>query len=75
MNCLFVILIKFYKNWISPILPGACRFTPTCSDYSIQAFQVYPFFTALYLSIHRIVRCNPLSEGFEDPLPIPEKKS
>jgi putative membrane protein insertion efficiency factor len=71
MNHFFIVLIDFYKRWISPILPGACRFTPTCSEYSKQAFVNYPFHRALYLSIHRILRCNPLSQGFEDPLPLP----
>ncbi|NCN09277.1 MAG: membrane protein insertion efficiency factor YidD [Leptospira sp.] len=74
MNTIAIFLIGIYKKWISPVLPGACRFTPTCSQYSAEAFQVYPFHKALYLSIHRILRCNPFSQGFEDPLPYPHKK-
>ncbi|WCL49008.1 membrane protein insertion efficiency factor YidD [Leptospira sp. GIMC2001] len=75
MNRIFIFLIGLYKKFISPLLPGACRFTPTCSDYSMLAFQNYSFPKAMYLSIHRILRCNPLSQGYEDPLPLPTKKS
>ncbi len=69
MNRFIVYLIQLYKKWISPMLPAACRFSPTCSEYAMQAFQSYPFFIALYLSTRRLLRCHPLSEGYEDPLP------
>lgn len=75
MKRIVIYLIQLYQNWISPYLPGACRFTPTCSEYSKQAFQTYPFLKALYLSVHRILRCNPWFEGYEDPLPLPNNKS
>ncbi|MBM9499335.1 membrane protein insertion efficiency factor YidD [Leptospira sp. 201903070] len=69
MNQLAIKLIQLYKRLISPLLPPACRFTPSCSEYAAQAFQEYGFFRALQLSTWRILRCNPLSRGFEDPLP------
>lgn len=69
MNSLALILLKIYKALISPILPGACRFYPSCSEYSMQAYQNYNFFTASYLTLKRIIRCNPLSKGYFDPLP------
>ncbi|AYV56101.1 membrane protein insertion efficiency factor YidD [Leptospira barantonii] len=69
MNQLAIKLIQLYKKLISPLLPPACRFTPSCSEYAAQAFQEYGFFRALQLSTWRILRCNPLSRGFEDPLP------
>ncbi|PNV73102.1 membrane protein insertion efficiency factor YidD [Leptospira inadai] len=69
MNRLVIFLIKFYKRWISPILPAACRFNPSCSEYSLQAFTEYGFFDASYLSMKRILRCNPLFAAGEDPLP------
>lgn len=76
MNQIFIFLIRVYKKIISPLLPGACRFHPSCSEYAIQAFKEYSFFEALYLSIHRISRCNPLSQGYFDPVPPnPKKKS
>nr|WP_269471194.1 membrane protein insertion efficiency factor YidD [Peptoniphilus ivorii] len=63
--------IRFYQNYISRyILVGAhCRFYPTCSQYSYEAFSKYPFLKALYLSIRRILRCHPFHKGGYDPLP------
>ncbi|MBE7412105.1 MAG: membrane protein insertion efficiency factor YidD [Leptospiraceae bacterium] len=69
MNKLAILLIKIYKTFISPILPGVCRFYPSCSEYSLQAYQNYNFFMATYFTIKRILRCNPLSKGYFDPLP------
>ncbi|ALO24544.1 MULTISPECIES: membrane protein insertion efficiency factor YidD [Leptospira] len=75
MNQLVIQLIQLYKKIISPLLPPACRFTPTCSEYTIQAFREYGFFQAIQLSAWRILRCNPLSQGFEDPLPPNTKRT
>jgi len=68
-NKLFILLIRFYQLAISPFLPKTCRFTPTCSTYSYQAFKKYPFFKAFWLSFTRILRCNPFNPGGHDPLP------
>ncbi len=76
MNTIFIFLIRIYKKLISPLLPGACRFYPSCSDYATQAFQQYGFLKAFYLSANRISRCNPMSEGYFDPVPPnPKNKS
>lgn len=65
-----IFFIKFYQKTISPLLgSGKCRFTPTCSEYSLNAFRKYSFFKALRLSIWRILRCNPFGKGGYDPLP------
>ncbi len=64
-----IFLIQAYKTLISPFFPPSCRFYPTCSTYSIQAYQKYNFFKATYLSVWRILRCNPLNKGGYDPLP------
>lgn len=69
MNSFFIILIKLYKIFISPILPNSCRFIPTCSTYAIEAYKKYPFFIATFLTIRRVLRCNPLFKGGYDPLP------
>ncbi|TGK03001.1 membrane protein insertion efficiency factor YidD [Leptospira langatensis] len=74
MNQLAILLIRFYKRWISPILPPSCRFTPSCSEYAVQAFQEYDFFTASFLSAKRILRCNPLFAAGDDPLPPNPKR-
>lgn len=69
MNRIFIFFIEFYRKYISPILGyGKCKYTPTCSEYSIEAFRKYPFPKALVLSIWRILRCNPFSKGGYDPL-------
>lgn len=69
MNKVMEILILFYQRFISPLLgQGKCRYQPTCSSYSLQAFQHYRFTTALVLSVWRILRCNPFTRGGKDPL-------
>ncbi len=64
-----VSLVKFYKIFISPLFPPSCRFYPSCSEYSIQAFLKYGFIKGLWLSIKRIVRCNPFNPGGIDEVP------
>lgn len=61
-------VLKFYKLVISPWMPGACRFYPTCSEYSLQAIKKYGIFKGFYLSLKRVLRCNPYSKGGYDPL-------
>lgn len=69
MNRLAKALIRFYRRFISPILGGGkCRFTPTCSEYALEAFEKYPFVIALSKTFWRILRCNPFSKGGYDPL-------
>ena len=64
-----LILLKFYKNAISPFLPHACRFTPTCSEYMMQAIQVHGIIKGIYLGIKRLLRCNPWGGHGYDPVP------
>ena len=62
-------LIKGYRLFISPLmLPGKCRFTPTCSEYFMQAVEKYGPFRGSWLGIKRILRCNPFHKGGYDPL-------
>ncbi len=68
-NQVALFLITFYQKVLSPVLPKACRFTPSCSQYGFQAFSTYPFFKALWLTIRRISRCHPFHRGGYDPLP------
>ena len=65
----FVLLIKFYKLVISPWLPSACRFTPTCSQYALEAFRKHGVFKGFYLSARRILRCHPWGGSGYDPVP------
>lgn len=70
MTKLAILIIKFYQNYISKyILKGSnCRFNPTCSEYSIQAYRKYGFIKGTYLTINRILRCHPFNDGGYDPL-------
>lgn len=64
-----VYIIQFYRFFISPVLPPACRFYPTCSVYSIQAIKRFGLFKGGFLSLKRILSCNPLGKGGFDPVP------
>lgn len=69
LNRIFIAIIKFYQSNISPLLgQGKCKYVPTCSEYARQAFEKYPFIKAFFLSLWRILRCNPLSKGGYDPI-------
>lgn len=62
-------ILRFYKRWISPILPPACRFTPTCSEYAMESFTRYGFMKGFFLTLKRILRCHPFHPGGYDPVP------
>ncbi|CAM6097447.1 unnamed protein product [Calypogeia fissa] len=60
--------LKFYKSEISPLLPGSCRYVPTCSEYSMQAYRTYGVVKGTILTACRLARCNPLGgSGFDPP--------
>ncbi|MFQ6110373.1 MAG: membrane protein insertion efficiency factor YidD [Candidatus Aminicenantales bacterium] len=60
--------IKFYQSYLSPLLPPSCRFYPSCSEYSLQAFSRYGPLKASYLTLIRIMKCHPFTKGGYDPL-------
>jgi hypothetical protein len=62
-------LLRGYKRIVSPLLPPACRFHPTCSEYAAEAIDVHGALKGSVLAVGRIVRCNPWSEGGFDPVP------
>jgi putative membrane protein insertion efficiency factor len=66
---LFIFLLKGYKHLISPLLPPACRYTPTCSEYAIEAFQKHGFLAGIFLTVKRILSCNPWGGSGYDPVP------
>ncbi|HRI22430.1 MAG TPA: membrane protein insertion efficiency factor YidD [Panacibacter sp.] len=65
----FILLIKFYQHVISPLMGPKCRFTPTCSQYSLQAFKKYGVFKGFWLSVKRISKCHPWGGSGYDPVP------
>ena len=61
--------LRFYKAQVSPALPPACRYTPTCSEYAIEAVERYGAWRGLVMTIRRVVACNPFARGGYDPVP------
>lgn len=64
-------LLRGYKRVVSPMLPNACRFYPSCSDYATEAVELHGAFRGAILSTWRILRCQPFSRGGFDPVPRP----
>lgn len=69
LTYLLIAPIYFYRAAISPHLPPACRFTPTCSQYSIEAIKKHGPFKGFYLMVRRILRCHPWGGSGYDPVP------
>lgn len=59
MRYLFIMPIKFYRYFISPLYPPSCRFKPTCSEFAILAIKKYGAFKGLYFAIKRLSKCHP----------------
>ena len=73
MKRILVAILRFYKRHISPLLPNACIYTPTCSEYAMEAIQKHGVIKGTGLAIWRILRCNPFMKGGYDPVPEPKK--
>lgn len=70
MKYIPIALIRLYQWCIAPLLGQNCRFTPSCSHYAVEAFQKHNLLKAFWLTIRRIVRCNPwFGAGGHDPVP------
>lgn len=65
----FVVLIKFYQTCISPFTPSSCRYVPTCSQYSIEAFRKHGPLKGFYLTVRRLAKCHPWGGSGYDPVP------
>ena len=61
--------LRFYKRRISPLLPPACKYTPTWSEYAMQAVERYGAVYGGYLAARRLLRCHPFAKGGYDPVP------
>ena len=69
MKDLVVFLLRFYKAAISPALPMACRYVPTCSEYCCEAVERFGALSGLRLGLLRLLRCHPFHAGGYDPVP------
>ena len=69
MKTFFFFFFRFYRAYISPLKPPCCRFTPTCSEYALEAVKRYGPWKGMWLSLKRIAKCHPFHKGGYDPLP------
>ncbi|WP_080507624.1 membrane protein insertion efficiency factor YidD [Bryobacter aggregatus] len=69
MRPILIALLKLYKRWLSPLLPSACRFHPTCSVYAMEAIERHGSWRGLLLATTRILKCHPFHAGGFDPVP------
>lgn len=66
---IMLVLIRFYQYAISPMLPPRCRYTPTCSQYAVEAVKKHGALKGGWLAVKRIARCHPLGGSGHDPVP------
>ncbi|WP_375769292.1 membrane protein insertion efficiency factor YidD [Archangium gephyra] len=66
---LLALPIRFYRRFLSPLLPPACRFHPSCSSYALQALHKHGALRGLRLTVWRLLRCQPFHPGGFDPVP------
>ncbi|MBU1424569.1 MAG: membrane protein insertion efficiency factor YidD [Gammaproteobacteria bacterium] len=69
MKTILLLLVRGYQLILSPVLPPSCRFSPSCSQYSLEAISKYGALKGLWLTIKRVIRCNPWNPGGYDPVP------
>ena len=70
MKKIMLALVRFYQHSISPLRPPCCRFMPTCSAYAVQAITKYGAWKGGWLTLKRLLRCNPFYKGdYYDPVP------
>ena len=69
MKSILLFIVRGYQLLISPVLPPSCRFSPSCSQYSLEAISKYGALKGFWLTIKRLIRCNPWNPGGYDPVP------
>ncbi|MGV8712864.1 MAG: membrane protein insertion efficiency factor YidD [Nitrosomonas sp.] len=69
MSRLLIFLISCYQYCISPLMAPSCRFSPTCSQYALEAYEKHGFLKGTILTVWRLLRCNPWAKGGYEPVP------
>lgn len=67
--------LRFYRRFVSPVLPPACRFHPSCSKYALEALTTHGLIRGSWLALRRLMRCHPFHPGGFDPVPPPRAGS
>ncbi len=67
-------LVRFYRLVLSPLIPPRCRYSPTCSEYALEAVQLHGGLRGLWLAIRRVMRCHPFGGHGFDPVPGPSHR-
>ena len=70
----FIVLIRGYQRFISPLFPASCRYNPTCSHYTVEALKTHGLIRGGWMAIKRIASCNPWGGNGYDPVPSRDKK-
>ncbi|MCC5928514.1 MAG: membrane protein insertion efficiency factor YidD [Cyclobacteriaceae bacterium] len=74
MRGTLIALVRFYQLSISPLFPASCRFTPTCSQFMIEAIRIYGPFHGFWMGLKRLSKCHPWGSSGYDPVPhLPNK--
>ena len=73
IDAILVGVLRFYKRFVSPLLPPACRFYPSCSQYAIEAIKTHGSLRGSWLAAKRLGRCHPFSKGGYDPVPCTDE--
>jgi uncharacterized protein len=73
MSQILITFVKLYQAIVSPYFPNSCRYTPTCSQYMIEAIQVWGFWKGFQLGLKRFSTCHPWGGHGFDPVPLKEK--
>jgi uncharacterized protein len=68
MQSVILSVLRTYKRWLSPLLPSACRFHPTCSQYMMDAVTKYGAARGVWMGLRRLARCHPFNPGGLDPV-------
>ena len=69
MKTILLALVRFYRQWLSPLKPPSCRYIPTCSEYALIAIERYGAKKGGWLALKRLLRCHPFHKGGYDPVP------
>jgi len=73
MKALLLAILRIYKKWISPALPAACRYVPTCSEYAMEAVEEHGALRGTWLALRRLARCHPFGGHGVDLVPPRER--